>query len=261
MGAAGKERFRVERDGAVLRVALDHPATLNALTTEMLTDLAVFVEGLARDDTVRVVVLTGAGKAFCSGAALGDVGSDGGPDSSTVRAAERVVLAVRELGKPVVAAVNGVAAGAGCSLALACDLIIAKRSASFLLAFANVGLMPDGGATALVPAAVGRARAMRMAMLAERVTADTAAEWGLITSVVDDGAFDGAVAELVARLAAGPPLAYARLKHAINEAALDQLTAALDREFVGQDALLASKDFAEGVRAFRGRRAPRFTGE
>jgi len=245
----------VRRDGAVLRLALARPRRLNALGTEGLDELADQVGAAAVDDRVRVVLLTGEGRAFCAGADLGTV-----VDVTTVEAANRAVLALRRIGKPVVAAVNGAAAGVGCSLALACDLVIAKRSAYFLLAFAGIGLMPDGGATALVPAAVGRARAMRMALLGERIPADLAAAWGLIGTVVDDDVFDDEVASVTARLAAGPPLAYERIKQAVNEASLPHLTRALETERTGQGELLGSQDFAEGAAAFRERREPKFTG-
>ncbi|MFG1667886.1 enoyl-CoA hydratase-related protein [Streptomyces sp. Y7] len=247
--------IRTALDGGVLRVLLSRPERLNALRTQDLDELADVIGRAADDERIRVLVLTGAGRGFCSGA---DLGAE--VDADTVDAAGRAVLALRRIGIPVVAAVNGVAAGVGCSLALACDLVIAKRSASFLLAFAGVGLMPDGGATALVPAAVGRARAMWMALLGEPVPARTAAEWGLIGQVADDDLFDATVAEVTARLASGPPLAYARIKHAIGEAALPGLTRALESERTGQTELLRSRDFAEGTAAFRDRREPRFTG-
>ncbi|MEV1069580.1 enoyl-CoA hydratase-related protein [Streptomyces sp. NPDC050263] len=245
----------VLRDGAVLRLTLARPDRLNALGTAGFADLADAVDEADADDGVRVIVLTGEGRAFCAGADLDTV-----VDAHTVEAAGRAALAVRRTDKPVLAAVNGAAAGAGCSLALACDLVLARRSAYFLLAFAGVGLMPDAGATAVVPAAIGRARAMRMALLGERIPAPTAAEWGLIGEAVDDADFDGAVASMTARLASGPPLAYARIKGAVNEAALPELTRALETERQGQAALLRSGDFAEGVAAFRDRRDAKFTG-
>ncbi|WP_329231917.1 MULTISPECIES: enoyl-CoA hydratase-related protein [Streptomyces] len=246
---------RTTREGAELHVLLSRPDRLNALRTADLIDLTEAVEAAAGDDGVRVVLLAGEGRAFCSGADLASV-----VDASTVDAANRAILALRRIGKPVIAAVGGAAAGVGCSLALACDLVIAKRSAYFLLAFADVGLMPDGGATALVPAAVGRARAMRMAMLAERIPAQTATEWGLISQVVDDDVFDTEVASVTTRLAAGPPLAYARIKRAVDEAAMPALARALEIERTGQAELLRSRDYAEGVAAFKDRRKPKFTG-
>jgi len=164
------------------------------------------------------------------------------------------------LERPVVAAVRGVAAGVGCSMAVACDLVVAAESASFLLAFARIGLMPDGGATATVAASVGRARAMRMALLAEPLPARAAYDAGLVSHVVPDAEHEAAVRELVSRLAEGPPLSYAASKKAINAAALAELDAALGRERSGQTALLRTADAAEGMRAFTDRRTPRFTG-
>ncbi|WP_427925108.1 enoyl-CoA hydratase-related protein [Streptomyces sp. cg40] len=241
--------------GSVLRLALARPDRLNALGTAALDELAHQIDRAASDDRVRAVTLTGEGRAFCSGADLGTV-----VDAGTVEAANRAVLALRRTGKPVVAAVNGAAVGVGCSLALACDLVIARRSAYFLLAFAALGLMPDGGATALVPAAVGRARAMRMAMLGERIPAGTAFEWGLISMVVDDDAFEATVESVAAQLADGPPLAHERTKHALNAAVLPGLTRALETERTGQGELLRSQDFSEGLAAFRDHRQPKFTG-
>ncbi|MFJ8113653.1 enoyl-CoA hydratase-related protein [Streptomyces sp. NPDC096132] len=254
-GERMSEGIRSALDDGVLRVLLSRPERLNALRTEDLDELAGVIGRAAEDERVRVVVLAGAGRAFCSGA---DLGAE--VDADTVDAAGRAALALRRIGKPVVAAVDGAAAGVGCSLALACDLVIATRSASFLLAFAKVGLMPDGGATALVPAAVGRTRAMWMALLGEPVGAETAAEWGLIGQVVDDDDLDATVTDVTARLAAGPPLAYARIKQAIDEAALPGLTRALETERTGQAELLHSRDFAEGAAAFRDRRKPNFNG-
>jgi len=260
---------RLESKGTVLTITLDRPDTLNSANIAMLDTVTAALDRVARDASVRVVMLTGSGRAFCSGADIGGSRRTGGKGNENsvevgvdgaLAAASRVVLAIQALDKPVVAAVNGLAAGVGTSLALACDLVVATASAYFLLAFTNIGLMPDGGATAFVPAAIGRAKALRMAMLAERVSATTAAEWGLISHAFSDDTFDGEVADIVAKLASGPPLAYAETKRAINAATIDHLTAALDRETVGQDKLLRTTDFIEGVRAFRQKRRPDFTG-
>ncbi|GAA1713224.1 enoyl-CoA hydratase [Fodinicola feengrottensis] len=250
------EELLVERDGPVLRVTLNRPDHLNAVTASVLDGVTEAVSQAAADQAIRVLVLTGAGRAFCSGADL--AGPSGG--DSTLHSANRAVLALRELGKPVVAAVNGLAAGVGCSLALAGDLVMARNSAYFLLAFVNIGLMPDGGATMLVPAAIGRARAMRMALLAERIPAAQAADWGLISHVVDDDSYDEEVAAVVGKLVQGPPLAYAETKRAINATTIDNLLAAIDRETAGQADLLRSQDVAEGVAAFLARRQPKFSG-
>lgn len=166
-----------------------------------------------------------------------------------------------ELDTPVVCGLNGVAAGVGVPLALACDLVVATASASLTLAFTGIGLMPDGGASALVVAAVGRARAMRLALLSERVGAEEAHAAGLVSHVAADADHAGVLAELVARLAAGPPLAQAATKRAVNAAALDGLEAAFARERAGQAVLLRTADAAEGMRAFAERRPPVFRGE
>lgn len=249
--------LRVERSQGVLRLTFDRPERLNALTAPLIDGASDEVDAAAGDGT-RVIVLTGSGRAFCAGA---DVGPDGAPPSlDTLDSANRFTLALTSSPLPVVAAVNGVAAGVGCSFALAADLAIAKASASFMLAFTKIGLMPDGGASILVPAAVGRARAARMALLAEKVPAPMAAEWGLIADVVPDGDFDPYVDGLVQQLAAGAPLAYAATKRVLNAATISALSEILDAERSGQGPLLESEDFAEGVAAFQEKRAAHFTG-
>lgn len=247
----------VVREGDVLRLTFDKPDRLNALTADMIHAAADAVDAAAGDGT-RVIVLTGSGRAFSSGA---DVGPDGAaPGFDTLDAANRFTLALTSSPLPVVAAVNGIAAGVGCSFALAADLTVARESAAFMLAFTKIGLMPDGGASLLVPAAVGRARTARMALLAEKVSATQAAEWGLIAEVVSDDAFDARIDQLVQQLAVGAPLALAATKRVLRAATLADLPEILAAERAGQGPLLESADFAEGIAAFQEKRPARFTG-
>ena len=245
-------------DDGVLRVTLNRPARMNAVKTETLEAIAEAFEKHADDPSVRVAVLTGAGRAFCSGADIAGRDLSAPPRADTIDAANRVTAAIRAFPRPVVGAVNGAAAGVGVSLALACDLTVAKESGYFLLAFTKIGLMPDGGASALVAASIGRARALRMALLAERFPAPEALAAGLIAEVYSDDEFDSAVETLVQRLADGPSTAFESTKNAINDATLTELDNAFAREREGQLALLGSADFAEGVTAFQEKRAANF---
>jgi enoyl-CoA hydratase len=251
----------VRVDDGALWLTMNRPDVLNAMSPEMSDGIASEAEQAVSRDDVRVVVLTGAGDAFSAGA---DIGGEDAHERFDVRAldlANRIIRSIVNLDKPVVAAVNGIAAGVGCSAALASDVIVAKESAGFLLAFARVGLMPDGGASATVAAAIGRARAMRMGLLAEPLSAREAYDAGLITHLAADEDFEELVAKLVRRLASGPPLAYAATKKAINAATLAHLDDALERERLGQTVLLRSSDVAEGMRAFSEHRRPEFRGE
>ena len=259
-GIGTPDDMTVELVDGVLRLTFQRPEVLNAMSGLMALTLAEQLERANADDDVRVVVITGSGGSFSAGA---DIGGEAAVERFDVRAldaANRIIRAEVACSKPVLAAVDGVAAGVGCSVALAADVIVASESAAFLLAFARVGLMPDGGASATVAAAIGRSRAMRMALLAEPLTGQEAYDAGLVTHVATAAEFPGLVDKLTRRLASGPPLAYAAAKKAVNAATLDQLEAALERERTGQTILLRTEDAAEGMRAFSEQRRAQFRG-
>ncbi|MCV7205631.1 enoyl-CoA hydratase/isomerase family protein [Mycolicibacterium peregrinum] len=245
----------VDHEGAVQRILLDRPEKLNAVDTPMLDELSARLAEAAADDSVRALLLTGAGRAFCSG---GDL--TGGDTHGAAHAANRVVQAITALPKPVVAGVHGAAAGFGCPLALACDLVVASPAAYFQLAFSRVGLMPDGGACALLPDLIGRARAARMAMTAERVDAATAFEWGMISHLAGADDYETVLEDVLRSAAGGPTLSYAWTKRALVAGTLGELRQVQAIEAEGQLALAHSSDFREGVRAFRERRSPDFRG-
>jgi 2-(1,2-epoxy-1,2-dihydrophenyl)acetyl-CoA isomerase len=259
------ETVRLDRRGAELRIVLDRPDVMNAWDAQLGVDLQAAVSEAAGDDEVRAVVITGAGRAFSSGADLRagfETTPEGHPDLEKVLR-ERyhpIIAGVRRMPKPVIAAVNGPAVGIGCSLALCCDLIVARESAYFLLAFVNIGLVPDGGSSLLLPERVGLARATEMAMLGERIGARQALEWGLINRVTPDDGFDAAVDDLAARLAAGPTAAYAGAKEQLNAWLFARMDAQLELEASVQQRAAASADFKEGVLAFLEKRPPAFEG-
>jgi enoyl-CoA hydratase len=242
----------------VLSVTIDRPDSLNSLTMPILAGIADAIEHAATDARVKVVRLGGAGRGFSSGAGMSaDDLADSGLGTDTILEANRAVRAITALSRPVVAVVQGPAAGVGVSLALACDLVLASEKAFFMLAFTKIGLMPDGGASALVAAAIGRARAMRMALLAERLPAADALACGLISAVYPADDFEAEVDKVVSGLLSGPAVAFAKTKDAINAATLTELEAALQRELQGQTMLLKSHDFIEGATAFQRRRSPK----
>lgn len=257
-GSPSTADLLVERAGPVVRLSFNRPKRLNALSAELMNAAADAIELL--DDAARVVVLGGVGRAFSAGADIANSDAVQVVDTQAIDAANRLIRAMRDTARPVVAAVHGAAAGVGCSIALAADLTVATESAYFLLAFANIGLMPDGGSTALVPAAIGRARAARMMFLPDRIPAPQAERWGLISHSVPDAEFDREVDAIVGRLAAGPTSAYAAMKRALNTTTLDALEVALACEREEQSRLFGTSDFCEGMRAFSGKRTPHFSG-
>jgi 2-(1,2-epoxy-1,2-dihydrophenyl)acetyl-CoA isomerase len=260
------ETVDVNRDGAAVKIALNRPERMNAWSDGLSRDLLAVLREVAADETVRAVMLTGNGRAFCSGADLKDGADDavaGKLDTYTTltRWYHPIVTTIREMPKPVLTAVNGPAAGAGLSLALAGDLVVAAESAYFMLAFVGIGLVPDGGASLFVPSRVGFARAAEMAMLGERVSAAKAVDWGLINSAWPDAEFAAKADALLARLAAGPTRSYAGSKRELNHWLYDRMAAHLELEASIQGELAASADFVEGVSAFLQKRPPEFGGK
>jgi 2-(1,2-epoxy-1,2-dihydrophenyl)acetyl-CoA isomerase len=263
-GLPSPTSLALSRIGGARRIQFNRPDAMNAFDSAMARELHAVLGDFATDDTVRSVLLTGAGRAFSAGADIkSQFSSDDAVDVIEQELREisnPTIVLLREMAKPVIAAVNGAAAGIGCSLALAADLVLASEKAFFLLAFANVGLAPDGGSSLLVPARVGLGRAFVMALLAERVPAAEALSWGLADKVVPVDELDEAATALAVRLSNGPTRSYAASKQAINGAQLAGLAATLDREATLQGALVRSADFAEGTAAFTQKRAPEFQG-
>jgi 2-(1,2-epoxy-1,2-dihydrophenyl)acetyl-CoA isomerase len=251
-------------DGAIARLTLNRPDKLNSFNTHMHGEVRHAL-GCLPASGARVLVLTGAGRGFCAGQDLGDRAV--APGSQGVDLGESIdknykplVLALHQLPMPVIAAVNGVAAGAGANIALACDLVIAARSASFVQAFAKLGLLPDSGGTWSLPRLVGLSRALGLTLLGNRLTAEQAAAWGMIWQCVDDAEFGSTVDALAEQLAAAPTRGLAWTKAAIRGSWQHSLAEQLDIERDAQRELGRSADYAEGVAAFGEKRAPRFTG-
>jgi 2-(1,2-epoxy-1,2-dihydrophenyl)acetyl-CoA isomerase len=253
-------------DNGVAEITLNRPERLNAWTAQFGDELREALLTDAADPSVRAVLITGAGRGFSSGADLKEMLEQGAageiPDVGEILRTRYhpIIKGIRELPKPVVAAVNGPAVGIGCSLALACDLIWAGESAIFGLAFVNIGLVPDGGSTFLVPVAAGKARALEMALLGEPLPAERALEWGLINRVVPDGELMAEARGLAERLAQGPTRSYANSKRALNNSFLKIMDEQLDLEADIQGEMVKTSDFIEGVSAFVEKRDPRFTG-
>ncbi|MDQ2834851.1 MAG: 2-(1,2-epoxy-1,2-dihydrophenyl)acetyl-CoA isomerase PaaG [Acidobacteriota bacterium] len=249
----------------IARLTLNRPDKLNSFTVNMHKEVRDALAEVNAVAGIRVLLLTGAGRGFCAGQDLEDltVVSDSEPvdlGATIEQYYAPLVLALRALPLPVVCAVNGVAAGAGANLALSCDLVIAKKSASFIQSFAKLGLIPDTGGTYLLPRLVGTARAMGLALLGDKISGEQAAEWGLIWKCYEDDAFDAATEKLVQHLASAPTLALARTKHAIHQSAHRTFAEQLMVERDAMRELGLTNDFREGVNAFLGKRAPVFYG-
>ncbi len=252
------------RDG-LLAITLNRPDRLNAFTTDMLNQFNNILSEAAGDDQVRAMLITGAGRGFCAGQDLNDRAvAPGGPAPDLGESLENrynpAIRTIRSMPKPVVIAVNGVAAGAGANLALAGDIVYAARSARFIQSFAKIGLIPDSGGTYFLPRAVGTTRAMGLALLGEPLSAEKAAEWGLIWEVLDDEDLRDVTTELARKLAAGPTGGLAKTKQAINASGDNSLDAQLDLERDLQRVAGYSDDYAEGVAAFLEKRNPEFKG-
>ena len=262
------ETVNVHRRGAAAVIELNRPDTMNAWNRQFGVDLLAAVRQVADDDAVRAVCITGAGRGFSSGADLKDMGNnddltpEGRPDvrATLTERYHPIIEGIRHMPKPVVSAVNGPAVGIGLSLALAADLVVAKESAYFLLAFVNIGLVPDGGSSLFVPTRVGMARATEMAMLGERIGAVQAVDWGLCNRVWPDDAFEGEVDALVERLATGPTQSYAGWKRQLNNWLYTRMSEQLELEADIQQEMAGSADFAEGVAAFVQKRQASFGG-
>ncbi|MDT1061148.1 enoyl-CoA hydratase-related protein [Paracoccus sp. CPCC 101403] len=242
----------------ITRVALNRPEVMNALNSRMRFEIAAALTALPPG--TRCVVLTGTGRAFCSGQDLTDASAGMDVERILREEYEPMLKAITSAPVPVIAAVNGVAAGAGANLALATDIVIATESASFVQAFSRIGLIPDAGGTFIVPRAVGTARAKGMMFFAEPVSARQAADWGLIWEAVADAEFESRVAERAAMLAQGPTQSYLAIREAVLESASNGIEAQLAVEARLQARMAATADFAEGVGAFLQKRRPKFSG-
>jgi 2-(1,2-epoxy-1,2-dihydrophenyl)acetyl-CoA isomerase len=251
-------------DGGIARLTLNRPDKLNSFNTQMHGEVREALSGLPGQGA-RVLVLTGAGRGFCAGQDLGDRAVAPGTQGvdlgeSIERHYKPLVLALHTLPMPVIAAVNGVAAGAGANIALACDIVIAARSASFVQAFAKLGLLPDSGGTWTLPRLVGQSRALGLTLLGNKLPAETAAAWGMIWQCVEDAELQTTVDALAQQFAAAPTRGLAAAKAAIRGSGEHSLAEQLDIERDAQRELGRSADYAEGVAAFIGKRAPNFTG-
>ncbi len=256
----------VEKKDGIATVTLNRPDRLNALNSELMTELGRALDEIEADAAMRCLLLTGAGRGFCSGADLasGDLNNDGGMPDLGRALHDKYHPVIRKLAAyrmPVVCAVNGPAAGAGMSLALCGDIVIAAKSATFLQAFANIGLVPDAGSTFFLPRLAGTARALGLTMLGEKLPAETAAEWGLIWKCVEDNALMAEAGKVAAKFASGPTVGLAQIRKLIRQSATSGLDAQLEAERESQVIAGRTRDFIEGVSAFLQKRPAKFSGK
>lgn len=261
----GYQTIQYDVTGGVATLTLNRPERLNSFTTEMHGEVADALASVADDADARVLVLTGAGRGFCAGQDLADRAvAPGGAAVDLGDSVERfyapLIRVITGLQKPVIGAINGVAAGAGANIALACDIVVAARSAKFIQSFANIGLIPDSGGTWVLPRLVGQARALGLALTGEPLSAEKAESWGLIWKCVDDDVLGQEVGTLAKRFAAGPTRGFAATKKLIRQSSLQTLDSELDLERDAMRELGFSEDYREGVAAFMAKRQPAFTG-
>jgi 2-(1,2-epoxy-1,2-dihydrophenyl)acetyl-CoA isomerase len=259
------ERAYVTAHGSVAVITLNHPEAMNAASVKMLKGMTAALDHIQKDGGFRAIVMTGEGRGFCSGANLTEIpeeqASSAGVGSALETAYHPFLRRLRDLKMPFITAVNGAAAGVGMSIALMGDLVLAARSAYFLQAFARIGLVPDGGSTWLLPRLVGLARARELSMLAEKLPAEKALEWGLINQVHEDAALMDAALKLAARLADGPTQSLAMIRKLYWESPHNSYEVQIDHERQAQALAGRTKDFVEGVTAFGQKRPAKFTGE
>ena len=259
------DNIEFEISNGVATLTLNRPKSLNSFTTEMHTEIRTVMQQVTENAEIRCLVITGAGRGFCAGQDLGDRAqtTDGGvPDvgASVEKYYNPLIRSIMQLPKPVICAVNGVAAGAGASIALACDIVLAARSASFIQVFCKIGLIPDSGGTWNLPRAVGLARAKGLALLGDRLPAETAEEWGLIWKCVDDEDLQSEAQKMASHFATQPTGALGRIKKLLNDSSSNTLDDQLDLEQQAMQYLGQSEDYREGVTAFLEKRPPVFKG-